>query len=298
MRSVAVGGNAREQGPATRPSGERMAAAGQSAEPVAQGPPQERASPAASRAAPDDDRTARARIRDAAIARFGADGVAATSLRSVAADAGVSPALVVHHYGSKEALRLACDRHVAATIRERKSAAMGAGPGLDLFAVLRESEDSRPLMRYVARVLVESTPQVDALVDEIVEDAVAYTEEGVRSGMLKPSHDPRGRATLLTLWSLGALVLHEHARRLLGADLLGGPAGQAPYSGVATEVLGDGVLTPRTAAQAREAFERLKAARAAEQPDPARSAPLPVPARLLDPARSAPRSDVEKDETT
>jgi len=35
------------------------------------------------------DLTARARIRDAALARFGADGVAATTVRAVAADAGV-----------------------------------------------------------------------------------------------------------------------------------------------------------------------------------------------------------------
>ncbi|MFD0204347.1 MULTISPECIES: TetR/AcrR family transcriptional regulator [Saccharothrix] len=70
------------------------------------------------------DLTARARIRDAALARFGADGVAGASMRAIAADAGVSPALVVHHFGSKEGLRQACDEYVLA--------AMGAGDDLDL----------------------------------------------------------------------------------------------------------------------------------------------------------------------
>ncbi|MEX0658697.1 MAG: TetR/AcrR family transcriptional regulator [Egibacteraceae bacterium] len=78
-----------------------------------------------------DDRTARARIRDAAITRFAEDGVAGTSVRAIAGQAGVSAALVIHHFGSKEALRAACDEHVAATIRERKQTAMAAGPGLD-----------------------------------------------------------------------------------------------------------------------------------------------------------------------
>ena len=41
----------------------------------------------------DPDRTARARIRDAAITRFAQDGIAATSLRSIAEDVGVSPPL-------------------------------------------------------------------------------------------------------------------------------------------------------------------------------------------------------------
>ncbi|MBA2317802.1 MAG: TetR family transcriptional regulator, partial [Euzebyales bacterium] len=42
------------------------------------------------------DRTGRARIRDAAIACFAANGVAGTSLKTIAAAAGLSPALVVH----------------------------------------------------------------------------------------------------------------------------------------------------------------------------------------------------------
>ena len=58
------------------------------------------------------DLTSQARIRDAALVRFGADGFAGTSVRSIAADAGVSPALVLHHFGSKEGLRTACDEHV------------------------------------------------------------------------------------------------------------------------------------------------------------------------------------------
>jgi AcrR family transcriptional regulator len=68
------------------------------------------------------DLTARARIRGAALARFGTDGIAGTSVRAVAADAGVSP-LVVHHFGSKEGLRQACDDYVLDSIRNGGEAA-------------------------------------------------------------------------------------------------------------------------------------------------------------------------------
>ena len=44
---------------------------------------------------------------------FGAEGVAATSLRSVAGAAGVSPGLVVHHFGSKQGLVRAVDEAVS-----------------------------------------------------------------------------------------------------------------------------------------------------------------------------------------
>jgi AcrR family transcriptional regulator len=211
----------------------------------------------------DADRTARARIRDAAIHRFGADGIAATSLRAIATDAGVSAPLVVHHFGSKAGLRQACDEHVAATIREGKRAAMAAGPQMDALAALRQAEETQPLLRYLARVLVDPSSQVAALVDELVADAEAYMEEGVRSGMLRPTDDPRGRAAVLTMWSLGALVLHEHVGRLLGASLTADAEGLVAYSRPATELLGQGVLTPEVYERLAEAYRQLE-----DVPDP------------------------------
>ena len=52
------------------------------------------------RSAPED-RTAVARIRDAAIDQWGQHGFN-VGLRSIAEAAGVSAALVIHHFGSKE----------------------------------------------------------------------------------------------------------------------------------------------------------------------------------------------------
>ncbi|MFZ5871946.1 MAG: TetR family transcriptional regulator, partial [Actinomycetota bacterium] len=56
-----------------------------------------------------DDITAKARIRNAALELFARDGVEGTSLRAVAAAAGVTVGLIVHHYGTKEALREAVE---------------------------------------------------------------------------------------------------------------------------------------------------------------------------------------------
>jgi AcrR family transcriptional regulator len=206
-----------------------------------------------------DDRTALARIRDAALACFAEAGVAATTVRQVAERAGVSPALVIHHYGSKAALRKACDAYVAAFLRERKSAAMRAGPGLDPLALLRPEDDRVPLLPYLARVLAEGSPEVDALVDELVADAEGYLAEGVASGTVRPHDHPHAVATVLTLWSLGGLALHRHVHRLLGVDLTA-PMSQlltaSGYVGGATEILGRGLIEPAI-------FERLARAAAA-----------------------------------
>lgn len=176
-----------------------------------------------------------------------------TSLKAIAADAGVSPALVLHHFGSKDALRAACDKHVAAVIREKKTRAVTQGPGLDPFAALRESTDDLPVLRYLARTLTDGSPEVAALVDELVDDAVGYSEAGVQAGMLTPTEHPRERMAVITLWSLGALVLHDHMERLLGADVISGKS-LLNYMRPASEILGEGVIAGPLRERLKEAL--------------------------------------------
>lgn len=202
----------------------------------------------------DPDRTARARIRDAAVARFADDGFAGTSLRRIAEDVGVSPALILHHFGSKDGLRDACDEHVIATIRQRKHAAAAAGPQLDPLAALREADDGPPLLRYLARALLDDADRVAELVDEIVADAVGYMEAGVASGLMKPSEQPRERAVVLVIWQLGSLVLHEHVHRLLGTDLTADTEGMVAWAVPASEILTNGVLAEGFYERVRDAL--------------------------------------------
>ena len=208
----------------------------------------------------DADLTARARIRDAAIARFAADGVASTTLRSVAEDAGVSAPLVVHHFGSKEGLRVACDHHVASVIRTSKSAAMTGN--LDPLSGLRQIGHGPPLLRYLARTLADGSEHVAALLDELVDDAVGYLQQGVEHGFVKPTSSPRERAVVMLMWHFGALVLHEHVNRLLGADLTASdPVELLPWALAAGEILTHGVITEPLFDQMREAAQTLAAER-------------------------------------
>lgn len=169
----------------------------------------------------------------------------------------------MHHFGSMEGLRSACDEHVAAIIRQQKADALGAGPGLDVVAALR-SAPIGSLTGYLAAVLSDDSPAVSRLVDELVADAVDYAEAGVASGMLRPSDDPHGRAALLVLWSLGGLVLHRHMRRLLGVDLLDPDVATSPqmarYVGPVYEIFGQGLFSDAMAATTQQAVDALAAA--------------------------------------
>lgn len=155
----------------------------------------------------EDDLTAKARIRDAAVLRFAADGFGA-SVRAIAADAGVSPALVIHHFGSKQTLRQACDEHVLATTREMKHDTIDeVSSGRSILHRFAEVDEAAPLLAYILRSLQHGGPLAKAFVDQMVADAVEYTTAGVRAGLIRPIRDEEARARFLILSSLGALLL-------------------------------------------------------------------------------------------
>lgn len=229
-----------------------------------------------------DDRTTKARIRDAAIGCIAEIGVAETTARKVAAAAGVSPGLVIHHFGSMDGLRSACDEYLVTIIRQEKEKAMASGASFDVVGALRESRSST-LTGYLAQVLVDGSPMVDHLVDDLVADAEGYLAQGVESGMLRPTSDERGRAAILTVWSLGSLVLHRHVKRLFGVDPtdpdFANDLAGLPYVGLTAEILSDGVYTEALAEQLRTAFS----------PDPASNTPPPESPGSAQDSREAPR---------
>lgn len=202
-----------------------------------------------------DDRTTRARLRDAAIELVAQDGSSALSARRVAKGAGVSAGLVTHHFGSMAGLQHECDEHVVAVIREGKTKAMSAGVSLDPLAAVRNTS-AGPIVAYLAQRLGESSPAVAELVGEMVRDAEVYIERGVASGMLTPTDEPRRRAAYLMLSSLGSLVLHEHVRRLLGVDLMAADLSSDPnlpaYVRTTWDVIGRGIFTDEFSQQVRK----------------------------------------------
>ncbi|SDM73473.1 TetR/AcrR family transcriptional regulator [Allokutzneria albata] len=162
-----------------------------------------------------DDLTARARIRDAALERFGSDGVAATSVRAIAAAAGVSPALVLHHFGSKEGLRQACDEHVLAAIRSGSG-----GDGVIEQGALGELlRAATPARRYLGRALLDGSEAASTLFTEIVDGTQQWLADGEEQGWVTPTRDPRARAVTYVAWLLAPLVLSDQVGRLLGGDV-------------------------------------------------------------------------------
>lgn len=153
------------------------------------------------------DLTAAAKIREAAIDQFGRHGFG-VSVRAIAEAAGVSAALVIHHFGSKEGLRRACDEFVAEEIRSGKSEAMrSADPGT-WFAAMAEIESYASMMAYLVRSMQSGGELADTLWRKMIDNAEGYLDEGVRAGTLKPSRDPKARARFLAMNNGGGFLLY------------------------------------------------------------------------------------------
>lgn len=153
------------------------------------------------------DLTAAARIRDAAIEQFGEHGFG-VGLRAIAEAAGVSAALVIHHFGSKEGLRKACENYIAETIRGTKSEALQSNDPATWFAQLAEIEEYAPLMAYLVRSLQTGGELANMLWRRMIDNAEEYMEEGVRAGTIKPSRDPKARAKYLAITGGGGFLLY------------------------------------------------------------------------------------------
>jgi TetR/AcrR family transcriptional regulator, regulator of cefoperazone and chloramphenicol sensitivity len=154
-----------------------------------------------------DDLTAVARIRDAAIEQFGQHGFN-VGLRAIAQAAGVSAALVIHHFGSKEGLRKACDDHIAEEVRNAKTESLRSADPATWFAQMAEIESYAPMIAYLVRSMQAGGELAKTMWQRMIDNAEQYIEEGVRAGTLKPSRDPKARAKFLAMVGGGGLLLY------------------------------------------------------------------------------------------
>lgn len=216
------------------------------------------------------------RIRDAAIELFGEHGFTEISLKAIAEQAGVSPPLVIHHFGSKAGLRQTCDRHVAEQFRRAKTEAVdreGDMPQNYLFQVMQEN---RPLVRYMFRAFTAGGPEMDRLLDQLVEDSLQYTAKAEELGQVLPSRNPRHRAALMLLTSFGSMMLHSQMKRLIGVSPVDDPPEEwGPYIAAVSEIYLYGVLRPEAYPDLTAFVESFPAADAAQKTDGSAAPPRP-----------------------
>lgn len=169
------------------------------------------------------DLTAKARMRETALVLFAEGGIAATSLRAIAGAAGVSPGLVVHHFGSKDGLRRAVDEIVVKRITLTLSEVAIDGSGAELIdqraEVLTRVLRSQPaLLQYIARALGEDTEAGREFFHRLF--LAARTDRALEeAGAIRGDSDPFWRALQQLVLIVGPLLLRPFVERELGGSL-------------------------------------------------------------------------------
>jgi AcrR family transcriptional regulator len=164
------------------------------------------------------DLTTYARIRNAALEGFASKGVDATSIRDVAAVAGVSPGLVQHHFGTKAGLREAVNAYVVAVAAETFDGLVESADGWPAMGdrVTAWVRDNALALRYLARGLMEGDAEASSVFDAVVE---MVRSNGVASlaqdGTLGPDVDEDWAAMHVVIFNLACVLLEPAISRHL-----------------------------------------------------------------------------------
>jgi len=150
-------------------------------------------------------------------------------MRDIAAAAGVSAALLVRHYGSKNGLVDAVDNHVVATFEllltrmTDQTAAAGLEPAavpglLDGLATHLPPDSAIPA--YLSRLLVSGGRAGTALFGRLFRLSQATLATMVAAGTASPGADAEVRAAFLLVNDLAVLTLRPRLIEVLGVDPL------------------------------------------------------------------------------
>ncbi|MEZ5087602.1 MAG: TetR/AcrR family transcriptional regulator [Tessaracoccus sp.] len=161
------------------------------------------------------------RIRDAAISEFATHGFAKSTVRGIAAAAGVSPGLVIHHFGSKDGLRAACDDHVFEALTRVKAEHANSSP-LFVTSKMFGDEKTRLQADYLLKSLLDPSAQGQRFFDHYIEILEELIEEGFAGYTLRKAEDRRAQAVALATLALALPLLEPKMRHALGTEDLEG----------------------------------------------------------------------------
>jgi len=155
------------------------------------------------------DLTARARIIDAAVTVFAHQGSAA-SVRAIAAAAGVSPALITHHFGTKEALKAECDERVLDAYTDVKMA--GIADPMGSMASLGdgdpvEAERLTMLSSYMLRAFLDGGTTAKQFYERLADRIADIMQVAADHGMVRPECVEPAHIQYLTSSILGFMLV-------------------------------------------------------------------------------------------
>lgn len=181
-------------------------------------------------------------IRDAALKLFAVRGTEATSMRMIAAAAGVSVGLVQHHFGTKANLIQAVDDHVTTALAASLASAPSTDPVADIAdRVTSLLVDHAQLIDYLCRALVDATPTGTRVFDTLVDVAGGHWDQLSEQGLVNPGLDPVWMTLNPLVLVLGMFILRSQLSRHL-PEALTSPTQLRRWRDATEAIIADGQL--------------------------------------------------------
>jgi AcrR family transcriptional regulator len=187
------------------------------------------------------DITTAARIRQVALELFANAGVDGSSIRAIATKADVSPALILHHFGSKDGLCQAVDDYVVDFTTDVLNEFAEHGPSEQGAKVFTKFAEQPAVMEYMSRAVVSGTESSNNLFDRMVQLALDGFDQMRTDGLIREMKDPLAVALWIVSADLGAMFLRKHLQRHLGVDPMS-PDGVARWADAEMDVVGRGLF--------------------------------------------------------
>ncbi|KRF19421.1 TetR family transcriptional regulator [Nocardioides sp. Soil797] len=186
-----------------------------------------------------EDFTAKARIRNAALDLFADFGETGTSMRAIAAAAGVTVGLVVHHYQTKDGLRDAVEERIVDLFDEAIAQAPTSGGAREVAAardasVARMLEQDPAVVGYLRRALLDATGHKGMILHKLTDLTARQVATLRTAGLASTDHPDSSQVIGVLVRQLGQLFLQPMVDSAW--EQLAGP--RAPEDGKPRLVIG------------------------------------------------------------
>lgn len=174
--------------------------------------------------------------------QFADHGYRGGSVRAIASAAGTSPALVLHHYGSKDGLRRACDQRLLELAADKEGILL-SGQVPTVGEYLREHPEAVVVLDYARRAMSDGGEVATELYGRLHAETTRLLRLGQQAGTVRATENLDASAAILTAWSLGVLLMSEDLGRALGGDSLFTEPAAGRYSRAGLDLMTHGLLT-------------------------------------------------------
>ena len=188
--------------------------------------------------------TTREQLLKLAVEMFAEKGFTGTSLRSIAKRAGVSPALLIHHFDTKEALiKEAISETLGSWVAGEKAAMMLDDESRQLQNWQAIMEKGSTPLNFFRQVLLAGGDYAQRLFDAAVSESEILLDQMKLAGRLRDISDKETTALIMTVSGLGSVLLMTHIEKTMGGSISSDHVASRLMNSN-NEMLRDGIFIP------------------------------------------------------